>query len=52
MVQPASPPLLISVWETIRWPLLVFGLGFTTLGLLGIPLVFSVRGFLLAFSIA
>ena len=51
-VQPASPPLLISVWETIRWPLLVFGLGFTTLGLLGIPLVFSVRGFLLAFSIA
>ena len=27
-VQPASPPLLISVWETIRWPLLVFGLGY------------------------
>lgn len=50
--QPASPPLLLLVWETVRWPLLVFGLGFTMLGLLAIPLVFSVRGFLLAFSIA
>ena len=49
--QPASPPLLLGVGNGALWPLLVFGLGFTTLGLLAIPLVFSVRGFLLAFSI-
>lgn len=47
-----APPLLPLIWETVRWPLIVFVLGFTTLGLLFIPVVFSVRGFLLAFSIA
>ena len=44
--QPASPPLLLLVWETVRWPLLVFGLGFTTLGLFGAsPAGFLVGGF-------
>lgn len=40
------------VWDTVRWPLLALLLGFTALGLLGLPLLFVVRGFLLAFSIA
>lgn len=48
----SAPPLFSLVWETVRWPLLVFVLGFTTLGVLGIPIVFFIRGFLLAFSIA
>ena len=28
----SPPPLLLSVWETVRWPLFVFGLSFTTFG--------------------
>ena len=49
----ASPPALAAlVWETVRWPLLALLLGFTALGLLGLPLLFAARGFLLAFSIA
>lgn len=48
----SQPPLLPLIWETLRWPLLIFLLGFTTLGLLGIPIVLLIRGFLLAFSIA
>ena len=49
----AAPPALAAlVWETLRWPLLALLLGFTALGLLALPLLFAVRGFLLAFSIA
>lgn len=48
-----SPPALAALaWETLRWPLLALLLGFTALGLLALPLLFAVRGFLLAFSIA
>lgn len=48
----APPALAALVWETLRWPLLALLLGFTALGLLALPLLFAVRGFLLAFSIA
>lgn len=48
----SAPDLLPSMWECIRWPLLALLLGFTALGLLGLPVLFAVRGFLLAFSIA
>lgn len=48
----AAPALLPLLWETMRWPLLAVLLGFTALGLIGIPILFSIRGFLLAFSIA
>ena len=49
----AAPPALAAlVWETLRWPLLARLLGFTALGLLALPLLVAVRGFLLAFSIA
>lgn len=44
-------PMAIQVWDTLRWPLLALLLGFTCIGLLGLPLLFAVRGFLLAFSI-
>lgn len=47
-----APAMAALVWNTARWPLLAVLLGFTALGLLGLPLLFAVRGFLLAFSIA
>ena len=43
-----APALASLVWDTVRWPLLALLLGFTALGLLGLPLLFAVRGFLLA----
>lgn len=39
------------IWEQIRWPLLAAILGFTALGAVGIPLLLSVRGFLLAYAV-
>lgn len=49
-VSPPSP--LSTVWELCRWPLLVFVLGFTGLGAVGIPAMFLLRGFLLSYSIS
>lgn len=46
------PALLSVLWEALRWPLLTVVLGFTALGVVGIPILFSVRGFLLSFAIA
>lgn len=46
------PNVLTLVWETIRWPLFIFLLSVTPLGLFGIPVLFLLRGFLLSFSIA
>ena len=46
------PALWSQVWDTLRWPLAALLLGFTALGVLGLPVLFAVRGFLLAFSIA
>lgn len=40
------------IWRTVRWPLAAFLFAFTGLGLLGIPVLSSLRGFFLAFSIA
>lgn len=48
----AAPALWSQIWDTLRWPLLTLLLGFTALGVLGLPVLFIVRGFLLAFSIA
>ncbi len=47
-----APALLPLLWETLRWPLITAVLGFTALGLLGIPILFAVRGFLLSFAAA
>ena len=48
----SAPSLLLAVWESVRWPVLALLLGFTALGLIGLPILFAARGFLLAFSIA
>lgn len=46
------PEVVFLLWEIVRWPLLVVVLSLTPLGLLGIPILFLVRGFLLSFAIA
>lgn len=46
------PEVLSLIWEIVRWPLLAVALSLTPLGLLGIPILFLVRGFLLSFTIA
>lgn len=46
---PGLPELL---WRSLRWPLAAVLLGFTALGLLGIPALTFVRGFFLSFSVA
>ena len=43
-----APALASLVWDTVRWPLLALLLGFTALGLLGLPLLFGGAGCLLA----
>lgn len=45
---PSFPGLL---WRGFRWPLATFIVGFSTFGLIGIPILSSLRGFFLAFSI-
>ena len=48
----APPALLPLLWEVLRWPFFAIVFGFTALGLVCIPILFSIRGFLLAFAIA
>lgn len=47
-----EPPLWSTVWELFRWPLAALLLGATTLGAVGIPVLLSVRGFLLSYSVS
>lgn len=49
IVSPDAPAVL---WRLLRWPLAALLLSFTALGLVGVPVLVSVRGFFLAFSIA
>lgn len=46
------PDGLSLLWEIVRWPLLAVALSLTPLGLLGLPILFLVRGFLFSFAIA
>lgn len=46
------PEWITVLWDQFRWPLLVFVLGLTPVGLLGIPVLFLGQGFLMAFSAA
>lgn len=48
----AEPSLAANVWDLIRWPLAAFLLGLVPLGVVGVPLLIGVRGFLLAFAAA
>ena len=47
-----SPALMPLIWEVCRWPILTILLGFTALGVIGIPILFLVRGFLFSFAVA
>lgn len=47
-----KPKLMTLLWKSIRWALVVFLFGFTPLGLIGVPVLFLIRAFLLSFSIA
>lgn len=40
------------LWDTAQVPVLTLLLGFTALGVLGIPVLFAVRGFLLCYAIS
>lgn len=46
------PQVFSLAWELLRWPLLTVLLGLTALGVLGLPVLFAVRGFLLSFAVA
>lgn len=40
------------LWQTVRFPLAAFLLGFTALGVVGLPALFAVRGFLLCYAVS
>lgn len=50
--EPVRSSLLTAAWELLRWPLLVFVLGFTALGVVGLPVAFFARGFLLSYAVS
>ena len=41
-----------AVWECVRWPLFVLIFSFHTLGILAIPALICIRGFLLSYAIS
>jgi len=47
-----APGFWSAVWEQFRFPLAAFILGFTAIGVVGLPALFGVRGFLFSFSAA
>lgn len=47
-----DPPLWSSVWDLVRWPLAAFLLGSTAFGIVGVPILLGIRGFLLSFAAA
>lgn len=40
------------LWETARFPLIVAALSLTALGVVGLPILFTVRGFLLCYAVS
>ena len=48
----SSPSIFELCWDVFRYPVIVLVLGFTALGVIGIPLVFAARGFFLSFAIS
>lgn len=46
------PAMAELFWRTLRWPLAAVLLGFSALGMFGIPILSCMRGFFLSFSIA
>ena len=50
--QSIDAQFLPILWEQFRYPFFVFLFGFTAIGMLGIPVLFAVRGFLFSFSVS
>lgn len=48
----ATPNLITSIWTNLKTPLLAFIFGFSFLGVVGIPCLLGMEGFILAFSIS
>ncbi len=47
-----SDHFLSVLWQTVRVPLLVVVLSFTALGVVGLPALFAVKGFVLCYAVA
>jgi len=47
-----APKVFSTLWSVLRWPLIAILLSFTSLGLIGIPALFFVRGFLFSFCVS
>ena len=48
----ATPHVLSVLWETIRFPVFAILFGFTAFGVVGLPVLFAVRGFLLCYAVS
>lgn len=48
----AASSLLSTFWEVFRWPLAAGVFGLTAFGVVAIPVIFCVRGFLLSYAVA
>lgn len=48
----AGGQFLPVLWRTVRVPLAAFLLGLTAIGLIGLPVLFAVRGFCLSYAVA
>ena len=46
------PDFFQLLWHCVRWPIAAFFMGFSALGLFGVPILSGLRGFFLAFSAA
>ena len=51
-MQGIEVPFLPLLWEQVRYSFFVLLFGFTAIGILGIPVLFAVRGFLFSFSVS
>lgn len=43
---------IMLLWSTVQWPLLLLIFSLTPVGLIGIPVIFLLRGFLLSFAVS
>jgi len=48
----ASPHFLSVLWQSVRIPVLTMVLGLTALGVVGIPMLFAVKGFVLCYAVS
>lgn len=46
------PELAALLWDLAKWPLAVFLLGFSSLAVAAVPLLFGLRGFLVSYCVA